>query len=247
MDMGLADKAVLVTGATTGIGRHTARRFAKEGARVLFTYASNRAAAASLVEEIRQGGGEAWGLHMDLRRPDSVATALAEAQQAGPVDVLVNNAVTWEEQLPTEGDAWRERIRANLEGCYQCCATLLPAMAERGWGRIVSLSSNLAEDGIPGSAAYSAAKAGVHGMMRGMMWDAGPRGVLLNIVMPGLTLTERALSDEHTPEHVREWERKRTPTGRLSSPEDVARLVVYLGSNANQNITGEIVRVTGGR
>lgn len=246
MDMGLADKTVLVTGATTGIGRHTARCFAQEGARVLFTFASNRAAADTLVQEIEQAGGEALALHMDLKHPDSVAAALAEAQRTGSVDVLVNNAVTWDDK-PMEGDAWRERIRANLEGYYQCCATLLPAMAERGWGRIVSLSSNLAEDGIPGSAAYSAAKAGIHGMMRGMMWDAGPRGVLLNVVMPGLTLTERALSDEHTPEHVREWERKRTPTGRLSSPEDVARLVVYLGSNANQNITGEIVRVTGGR
>lgn len=244
MDMGLAGKTVLVTGATTGIGRHTARCFAREGARLLFTFASNRTAADTLVDEIRQGGGEAAGLHMDLRYPDSVAAALGAAQEAGPVDVLINNAVTW---VPAADDPWRERIRANLEGYYQCCTTLLPVMAERKWGRIVSLSSNLAEDGIAGSAAYSAAKAGVHGMTRGLMWDAGACGVLLNIVMPGLTLTERALSDEHTPEHVREWERKRTPTGRLSSPEDIARLIVFLGSNANQNITGEIIRISGGR
>jgi len=234
----------LVTGATSGIGRHTARCFVSEGARLLFTYASNRGAADSLVDEVRGEGGEAVGIHMDLRDPNSVATALAAAQQAGPVDVLVNNAVTWEDDEPAR---WRDRIRANLEGYYQCCSTLLPAMAQRGWGRIVSLSSNLAEDGIPGSAAYSAAKAGVHGMMRGMMWDAGPSGVLLNIVMPGLTLTERALDNQHTPAHVREWECKRTPTGRLSTPEDVARLIVYLGSNANQNITGEVIRVCGGR
>lgn len=247
MDLGLAGRTVLVTGATTGIGRHTALCFAEEGARLLFTFASNRAAADSLVEEIQQHGGQAVGLHMDFRSPDSVAAALDQAQRAGPVDVLVNNAVTWDEQHATGCDLWRDRIRANLEGYFQCCTTLMPGMVERNWGRVVSLSSNLAEDGIPGSAAYSAAKAGVHGMMRGMMWDVGPHGVLLNIVMPGLTLTERALSDEHTPEHVREWERKRTPTSRLSTPEDVARLIVYLGSNANQNITGEVIRVTGGR
>jgi 3-oxoacyl-[acyl-carrier protein] reductase len=250
VDLGLGGRTVFVTGGSTGIGRAMVRAFAAEGSAVAFTYFSAHDETASLVAEIEAGGGRIHAIPMNVRDQSAVRHAVEAAVGAlGRVDVLVNNALANTPSIranPEEGlRDWQSVIRANLEGPYLITEMLAPAMCERGWGRIVSISSDLATDGTKGSAPYSAAKAGLHGMTRGLCWELGPHNVLINVILPGLTETDRQL--ERIPTEVFEKIRGGNPTGRTSRPEDIADLAVFLCSDRNRNITGEFFRVTGGR
>ena len=250
MDLGLKDKRVLITGATKGIGLATAREFAGEGARVAITYASNAERAAEIVEEF--GGEErAYAVRYDLRDPESISSAVAAVEDHwGGVDVLVANALwfTWKdpslavkfEDLPVE--EWTSRLRANVDGQLHTVQAAVGGMRRRGWGRIVLLSSVTAYYGLPGSEIYSASKAAMHGFARGLMWGRG--GVLVNVVAPGATTTESM--DLVDPAITAEQERL-TPSGRLSSPGDVARVITFLCSEANDAVNGELIHTAGGR
>jgi 3-oxoacyl-[acyl-carrier protein] reductase len=251
MDLGLAGRRVLVTGGSRGIGRTTAVAFAGEGARVAVTYHSAAEEAKRLVEEL--GGDErACAVPYDLRDPASVAGAVGAVEERwGGVDVLVGNALwfAWTNPaaIPTfdrvELAEWSARLRANVEGHLHTVQLVLGGMIARGWGRVVLLSSVTAKNGLPGSEVYSASKGALHGFVRGLMWTR--HGVLANVVAPGATMTEgtRELGEDL----LVAQETERTPSGRLSDPEDVARLVVFLGSAANGNVNGEVVYVAGGR
>jgi 3-oxoacyl-[acyl-carrier protein] reductase len=250
MDLGLADKRVLITGATRGIGRATAKAFAQEGARTAITYRNSEAAAKELVVEL--GGEErACALPYDLADPESIAAAVRAVEERwGGVDVVVANAQTWvwlnpEDMVPYQEfpmDFWLSRYRENVEGHLWTVRQALGGMRERGWGRIVLLSSVTATHGNPGSEIYSAAKASLHGFVRGLMWTGD--GVLANVVAPGGTVTEslEAVDPELLAKAVAE-----TPSGRLSTADEVARLIVFLGSAANGNISGQVIHPAGGR
>ncbi|WP_430790396.1 SDR family NAD(P)-dependent oxidoreductase [Actinoplanes sp. G11-F43] len=251
MDLGLDGKRVLVTGATRGIGRATARVFAQEGARVAITYHSAKDAARQVVEEELGGPDRAMALPYDLADPASVREAVRAVEQRwGGVDVLVANAQTWVWTDPEDTPAfaglpmeqWLDRFRENVEGHLWTVREVLGGMRERGWGRVVLLSSVTATYGNPGSELYSAAKAALHGFARGLMWTRG--GVLANVVAPGGTLTE---SLEAVDPALLERATQETPSGRLSTADEVARLIVFLGSAANGNINGEVVHTAGGR
>ncbi|MEQ4723310.1 SDR family oxidoreductase [Nonomuraea sp. B19D2] len=250
MDLGLADKRVLITGATRGIGLATARVFAAEQARVAITYHTSDAAAKRVVEEL---GGEdrACALPYDLADPDSIRQAVSAVEERwGGVDVVVANAQSWvwinPEDIPPYQDFpmdhWLGLFRENVEGHLWTVRQALGGMRERGWGRIVLLSSVTATHGNPGSELYSAAKAALHGFVRGLMWTRD--GVLANVVAPGGTLTE---SLEAVDPVLLERAVQETPSGRLSTADDVARLIVFLCSAANGNINGEVVHTAGGR
>ncbi|MFJ9775909.1 SDR family NAD(P)-dependent oxidoreductase [Kitasatospora sp. NPDC101157] len=252
MDLGLADRVVLLTGATRGIGLATARAFAAEGARVVLTYCHAKAEADALVAELG-GPARASAVRYALDEPGSPEAAVAEATARwGAVDVLVANAhrrgprrapgVRFE-QVPEQ--EWRATLTDNLAGTVRTAQLVLPGMRKRGWGRVLLLSSHVATHGRGGQEVYGAAKAALHGLARSLAWEAGPDGVLVNVVAPGLTLTEGVL--EKLPAALREEERGRTPTARLSDPADVARAVVFLGSDANSNINGQVLHVDGGR
>jgi 3-oxoacyl-[acyl-carrier protein] reductase len=181
--------------------------------------------------------------HASVRRAAETVLSLL-----GGVDVLINNALASTPSILADPDPvlsdWQVALRANLEGPFLITELLAPAMAERGWGRIVSISSDLAEKGSQTTPSYSTAKAGLHGMTRSLAWQLGPKGVLINVVLPGLSSTDRQLA--RLPETVFDKVRNENPTGRISTPQDVADLVVFLCSERNRNITGEFVRVTGG-
>ena len=191
-------------------------------------------------------------LPMDLGDQDSIRTAVAKTvADWGNVDVLVNNAVEWGDPAPwppdftqTAPDQWRRMLRTSLEGVFELVQAVIPEMRGKGLGRIIFLSSGSVEYGMPGEQAYVAAKAGLHGLARSLARELGPSGILVNVVMPGLTLTEKCL--QTVPEPIRQAVTGQTPTGRLSSPEDVADAILFLGSAANGNITGDILHVTGG-
>ena len=255
MDMGLKDRVALVTGSSSGIGRATAVAFAQEGARVAITYHTGRAGGEETAEMVRSNGAEALVTPFDLTDDASISSAVAAVvARWGTVHVLVNNAIPREamgstaegtlfEDVPPE--VWRAMIRPILEGTYATIQAALPSMRAQGWGRIINISSNLAERGTPGGGPYSAGKAGIHGLTKVLAEELGPAGILTNAVLPGSVLTEHAAVMRSS--QLRDMVEHGTPTGRISTPEEVASLVLYLGSAANGHVNGEIIRVTGGR
>jgi len=237
-----------VTGASTGIGAATARLYGAEGARVALTYRTNREKAEEVAAHVERSGGEALTVRLDLEDRSGIGAAVSTVvERWGGVDVLVANAVRWGATPPDSSlrfedvspEEWQAMVDANLLGTVEVVRHVLPSMRARRWGRIVLVSSGVAEEGLPGPGPYGTAKSGLHGMARALAWNAGADGVLVNVVAPGFTLTERAPSADSP---LVEDFAAAIPSRRLSTADDVARLIVFLGSGANGNLTGELVR-----
>jgi len=252
MDLGLTDRVAFVTGASGAIGAATARALASEGARVALGYHVAREAADRLAAELERGGGEATAVQHDLGDPASITTAVQAINRAwGRLDVLVASAVVWPDWPPHGGGAfletptevWQQQFRANAEGTALTVQAVLPYMRAAGWGRIVLFSSAIADDGRPGMEAYGAAKAALHGLSRSLAWGLGTAGMLTNVVVPGLVPTER---NRRFMPPVLAQVAELTPTGRLATEDEIARVAVFLASAANGSVTGTTVRVSGG-
>ncbi len=256
MRTGLRDKVVLVTGASSGIGRATAVAYGEEGAWVAITYHSDREGAEQTARQVKEAGGTPLVVRYDLADEHSIREAVAQvAQEWGGIDVLVANAVVWSTAIPRPGrpvprfeevppQQWQEVLRTSLDACFHTLQAALPVMRGREWGRVVLIGAGLADTGKPGAGAYGAGKSGLHGLMRSLAWELGPEGILVNMVVPGQTLTETVRGN--VPAGFLEEKGRSLPSGRMSVPEDVARAVVFLGSAANGNTNGETLRVTGG-
>ncbi|HLO31063.1 MAG TPA: SDR family oxidoreductase [Anaerolineales bacterium] len=252
MDLQLKDSTVLVTGSSAGIGQAAAIAFGAEGARVAVTYHKDRQGAEETQRKIVEAGGQALRMHYDLADPDSIRSSIATIEKEwGTLNVLVNNAAPMDvagptgqlfEEVPLKN--WEAMIRGTLEGVTLTIQCALPLMRKSGWGRIVNISSD-GTDGWPGLGPYATAKAGLHGLTRTLAVELGPAGILSNVVMPGSVMTERTrrnISDEQG-----EQIKQHMPTRQLITPEDVAAVIVFMGSPVNRQIIGEIIRVTGGR
>jgi 3-oxoacyl-[acyl-carrier protein] reductase len=248
MDLGLQGRRVLVTGASGRIGRATAGAFAAEGARVAVGYHRDEAGARAVAAEVGWAGGEAMPVRVDLGDEESVHAAVGVVHEAfGGIDVLVNNAVAWP-PFPEPGELFetvpagrmRRSLEANLLGPYLLSRAVAAGMRERGWGRIVHVSSGLAVDGMAGSAPYTTPKAGLHGLARTMSRELAGSGVLTNVVMAGFVPGDRDL-----PAQVLDRAVAAAATGRVSTAGEVARVVVFLCSAANGNVTGELIRADG--
>jgi NAD(P)-dependent dehydrogenase (short-subunit alcohol dehydrogenase family) len=229
-------RAVLITGGTGGIGRHIARAFAGQEHRVAIT-ARNAPV---------QPDPGALAVSLDLEDASSIEPAIGAAiRDLGGLDTLVVNAVRWPtlatprfEDLPA--DEWRAVLRANIEGAFSVTQAALPALRVSGRGRIVLISSGAAEEGHPVMPHYVAAKAALHGLGRALAWDGGADRVLTNVVAVGFTRTDR--NQDRFPADLFERAGALTPQRHVSTPEDVARVVLWLGSDANTSITGEVIR-----
>ncbi len=244
MDLGLKGRAALVTGATGGIGTAIARALAAEGASVAVGYHTARDHAERLADAL----GPAIAVRYDLTDTATIrAAAGATASTWGRLDILVTSAwVTAGWAQPdhpaeaTPAQAWQDQMRANVEGTASTVQAALPHMRAAGWGRIVLLSSGAA-DGAPGLEQYAAAKAALHGLARSLARSAGKAGILTNIVMPGLIATPQ--HRQTIPRHVLDEIAARNPTGHLATERDVAAVVTFLASAANNSVTGAEIHV----
>lgn len=241
----LTGQTALVTGSTSGIGRATAERLAAGGAHVIVTGRS-AARGGEVIAEISGRGGKADFVLADLRETESVNTLAQQAQElaGGWIDVLVNNAGIGA-LAPTEGfpeERFDELYRINVKVPFYLVAALAPAMAARGKGTIVNVSTMAAQIGIPGMAAYGASKAALNALTRSWAAEFGPRGVRVNTVSPGPTRTPGVdrISD------VIDQLAARSPLGVVADPAEVAEVIAFLSSDRASLMTGTVLNVDGG-
>jgi len=243
----LSGRAIFVTGASRGIGAAIAVACADAGADVAVGYRENTDGAHTTVEAVSQRGRQAHAIRMDVRDESSVDHALRTAlDHFGKIDGLINNAGVMPESpvAETTTDDWRMVIDVNLTGAFLCSRAVLPGMIERGSGSIVMISSRLGQIGFAGVAHYAAAKAGMIALAKSMAKEVGPQGVRVNVVAPGVTITDMAAE-------VMEGEvgRKRLaelPSGRFATAEEVAASVVFLLTDAAELYHGQTLCPNGG-
>ena len=239
-------KAVLITGASRGIGAETARLFAGKGWSVGINYHRSAQRAEALAEELRALGAQAVLFHADVADRAQVFRMTEDFLAAfGRMDALVCNAGIARQELFTDVTeaGWREMMGVNLDGVFHCCQAALPDMIRRKAGRIVTVSSMWGQVGASCEAVYSAAKAGVIGLTRALAKELGPSGITVNCVAPGVIDTEmnRFLSPEDRAALAEE-----TPLERLGTPADVARAVWFLASEEGSFFTGQVLAPNGG-
>jgi 3-oxoacyl-[acyl-carrier protein] reductase len=245
MDLQLADKTALVTGASVGIGRGIARALAAEGVRLALT-ARRRDKLEELAEEIVRGGGAQPVLIEQDLYADDAAARIAQAALAGlgRVDILVNNAGGSRsfKELHVSEEQWREAMTLNFDRPRQVTHALLDQMIARGWGRVICITGKSEPDNINGA---FCAKAGIHSWAKGLSRMVGKQGITVNCVAPGRIHSEQILRN-YSPEY-RQWQcEHEIPVGRYGEPEDIANLVCFLASPRAAYITGTVIPVDGG-
>jgi NAD(P)-dependent dehydrogenase (short-subunit alcohol dehydrogenase family) len=249
--MRLKDKVALVTGGTSGIGRATALLFAGEGAQVAIT-GRNEARGRSVVEEIEEAGGRAVFLRSDVRFAADCQRAVEETLHAfGGLDILFNNAgIYYPNTVPDSSEEeWDLTIDICLKGTYLMSKFALPGMIAQGRGVIVNNASGWGLVGGGEAAAYCAAKGGVVLLTKAMAIDHGPQGIRVNCVCPGDVDTPMLPDDAR--QRGMKWEdylaaASDRPLGRIGTPEEIARAVLFLASDDASFVTGAILAVDGG-
>jgi 3-oxoacyl-[acyl-carrier protein] reductase len=242
----LAGQAALVTGGSRGIGRAIALRLARDGAAVAVGYGSQERAAADTVAAIESAGGRAAAVGFDVGRADAVAAGVdGVLARFGRLDVLVNNAGVAIDGLVLrykESD-WQRVLDTNLTGVFLCTKAALRPMVRARSGRIVNVTSVVAEMGNAGQAAYAASKAGVIGFTRSVAREVASRGITVNAVAPGFVDTEMtaALTDPQRAAYT-----TLIPVGRLGGVDEVAACVAFLASPDAGYVTGHVLDVNGG-
>jgi 3-oxoacyl-[acyl-carrier protein] reductase len=242
----LQGKVALVTGASRGIGRACAVALARQGAYVAVNYASQEAAAAQTLDLVREAGGDGEIVRFDVADPEACDAAVSDlVKRKGRIDILVNNAGIALDQLlirikPEELD---RTFSTNVAGALWCAKAAMRPMMRAKRGRIINLSSVVAESGNPGQAVYSASKAAVLGLTKTLAREYASRGVTVNAVAPGFIETDMTSS---LPEQAKQAIVAQTPLGRQGTAEEVAAAVVFLASDEAAYVTGQVLRVNGG-
>ena len=241
---------VLITGAGIGIGAATARAFAGAGYRVVVTDVLDDE-GRGVALGINEGGGEAEYRRLDVASTEEVERAVCEVEgRYGPLDCVVANAGIAHRVPLTQltDEKWDHTHEIDLKGVMRVCRAAAPAMRQRGEGSMITVSSIMGVAyGWDEHVQYSAAKAGVVGLVRGLAVELARDGIKVNGIAPGYIRTAQALSEEHSlgPEGL-EKAAEFIPMGRVGEPEDVADVILFLASDAARYLTGQVVVVDGG-
>jgi len=248
MDLGLAGKVVLVTGAGGGAGPTIVDAFAAEGAALAVHYRSSADRAEAAATAVREAGGRAIAVQADLGDRASVEAMVAAVDRdLGPVTILVTATSAYRNDrfVETGDEDWAAVVDDMLGATFRACRAVVPSMEAAGFGRIVNVASRSGLVGVARSAHYAAAKAGIVGLTKSLAKELGPHGILVNAIAPVTILTHRdgkpSIPDDRAADMA-----KSIPIRRLATPDDVARVALWLGSTANTYVTGEVVSLHGG-
>ena len=243
--MNLTGKVTLVTGASRGIGRQIALTLAGYGATVIVNYNGSAAKAEEVVNEITANGGMAESMQCsvsDFEKSKEMIDGIVK--KYGRLDILVNNAgITKDGLMLRMSEAqWDAVINVNLKSAFNFIHALTPIMARQRSGSIINMSSVVGVSGNAGQCNYSASKAGLIGLAKSIAKEMGPRGIRANCIAPGFIISDmtKALSDE-----VREQWMKTIPLRRGGTPEDVAKVALFLASDLSSYVSGQVIHVCG--
>jgi 3-oxoacyl-[acyl-carrier protein] reductase len=247
-DRALDGKVAIVTGASRGIGRAIAERYAAEGAKVVVNYVSGEGDAKRVVDGIKGAGGDGMAVGADVSKTGEVKKLVdATLEHFGRVDILVNNAgiMITKSVLDATEDDWDRTIAINLKGPYLCSKAVAPVMIEQKYGRIINMSSNsgLYHPSAMRFTEYVVSKAGLNGMTKAMALALGPH-ITVNAICPGWIKTDMV---EGTDPEVEKRILQETALARWGKPDEIAGAALFLASKDADFITGELLIVAGGR
>jgi 3-oxoacyl-[acyl-carrier protein] reductase len=245
--MRLKDKVCIVTGSSRGIGKGIATAFAKEGAKTVINYYSQEGAAKETAEEIVQKyQTDVEIVKSDVSKEEEVVKMVKITKERfGTVDVLVNNAGIYNDRVVWKMDknVWDEVMFTNLTGVFLCTKHIVPVMREKGWGRIVNISSVVGQIGLFGASNYVASKSGLFGFTKAVAKEVANRNITVNCVAFGYI---EAGMNLRLPEETRQKVLQEIPMKRFGKIEEVASLIVFLCSDEAAYITGQVIHINGG-
>ena len=248
----LAGKVAVVTGASKGIGAAIAERFGEEGGSVVVHYGSDKKGAEAVVAAIQKAGGKAVAIQGDLSKPDEVKRVFQAAEDAfGKIDVLVNNAGIYEFRPLAEVDEahFHKHFNLNVLGVLLATREAVKRM-KNGTGSVINMSSVVGENAVAQGAVYSATKAAVDAITQALAQELGAKGIRVNSLQPGPTVTEGFNAMQHAMQGGSdEFEKmavSRTPLGRLGTAEDIAGAALFLATDDARWVTGAEIAVNGG-
>jgi 3-oxoacyl-[acyl-carrier protein] reductase len=245
--MPLKGKVAIVTGSSRGIGAATARLLAQHGAKVAVNYAKNRDAGRKTLSDIEGSGGQGILVQADVTDIGQVKAMVEKTEhELGPIDILVNNANMSFPIMPFvefPWDGFQQKLLHEMKAAFYGCQAVVKGMIERGQGCIVNVSSGLSRVPGPGFIAHTSAKSALDGFSKALALELGPYGIRVNVVAPGLTITDATANQ---PEDMKAAFAEMTPLRRLAQPEDIAGAVLFYCHDWSGFVTGTYMPVCGG-
>jgi 3-oxoacyl-[acyl-carrier protein] reductase len=246
--LNLRGRVAVVTGGSKGIGRAAAVRLAQAGVSVVVNYLNDEAGAGETLSRIESAGAKGLIVRADVSKLGDAEALVRRAWEGfGRLDILVCNAGVWE-GAPSESleeSVWDRTLEINLKGTWALCRAAIPILKERGWGRIIALSSTAGQRGEANYSNYAAAKGGQLAFVKSLALELGGHGINVNAVAPGWVDTEMTSQVFADGNRRREIEAA-TPVGRVASPDDIALPILFLCSDWARHITGGVLSVNGG-
>lgn len=243
----MSKRNALITGGARGIGAATSRALARDGYRVFINFVNSSETARKLADEIQAEGGEAYPIQADVRDDAQIAAMFSEIKEKhGGVDVLVSNANMNFVSKPFLEQTWEEfsrKLNDEMHASYQTAKLAAEGMKEKGFGRLVFISSTLSESPAPAFIAHGSAKGALDSFSKYLAQELGPYGITSNVVAPGLVETD---ATKDAPAEFKEMIRMHTPTRKIATPEDVANTIRFLAGEASSHVTGTYTPVCGG-
>jgi acetoacetyl-CoA reductase len=244
----VTQRTAIVTGGMGGLGESISIKLADAGYKVVVTYSPSNTKFRTWLEEMKSRGHAFAAYPVDVVNYDDCAAKVAQMQrEAGPIDILVNNAgitrdMTFKKMTKADWDAV---MRTNLDSCFNMTKQVMDGMVDRGWGRVINVSSVNGQKGAFGQTNYSAAKAGIHGFSKALALEVARKGVTVNTISPGYIGTKMVTA---IPKEILDSKiLPQIPLGRLGKPDEVAGLIIYLCSEEAAFVTGANISINGGQ